>query len=393
MTEGPDAAWLRRVRDLQAIAQEGLTYAQNPFDAARYTRLKRLTAEIAQALSQDDPAPLRLAVEQADGYLTPKLDVRAAVFDDAGRVLLVRERSDGRYSLPGGWADVGEGVAAGAVREVREESGYEVVFDRLLGLYDRERWGHPPMSWYTLKAVSACRLVGGDARVSDETDDVGWFARDALPELSAGRTSLPLLRRVRALQAIAQEGLTYTRDPFDAARFTRLKALTAEIAGALSEGEPAPLRLAVEQAEGYLTPKLDVRAAVFDDAGRVLLVRERRDQRWTLPGGWADVGEGIAVGAVREVREESGYVVGYDRLIGLYDRERWGHPPMSLYTLKAVVGCRLLGGEATTSIETDGVEWFGRDELPELSPGRTSSRLLQRVFEHHDDPTLPPDVD
>jgi ADP-ribose pyrophosphatase YjhB (NUDIX family) len=195
VTEGPDAAWLRRVRDLQAIAQEGLTYAQNPFDAARYTRLKRLTAEIAQALSQDDPAPLRLAVEQADGYLTPKLDVRAAVFDDAGRVLLVRERSDGRYSLPGGWADVGEGVAAGAVREVREESGYEVVFDRLLGLYDRERWGHPPMSWYTLKAVSACRLVGGDARASDETDDVGWFARDALPELSAGRTSLPLLRR------------------------------------------------------------------------------------------------------------------------------------------------------------------------------------------------------
>ena len=201
------------------------------------------------------------------------------------------------------------------------------------------------------------------------------------------------LRRVRALQAIAQEGLTYTRDPFDAARFTRLKALTAEIAGALSEGEPAPLRLAVEQAEGYLTPKLDVRAAVFDDAGRVLLVRERRDQRWTLPGGWADVGEGIAVGAVREVREESGYVVAYDRLIGLYDRERWGHPPMSLYTLKAVVGCRLLGGEATPSIETDGVEWFGRHDVPELSAGRTSPRLLERVFEHHDDPSMPPDVD
>ncbi len=110
------------------------------------------------------------------------------------------------------------------------------------------------------------------------------------------------LRRVRALQAIAQEGLAYTRDPFDQARFARLKEVTAEIAGALSDGEPAPLRLAVEQAEGYLTPKLDVRAAVFDEAGRVLLVRERRDGRWTLPGGWADVGEGLAAGAVREVR-------------------------------------------------------------------------------------------
>ena len=196
VSEGPDAAWLRRVRALQAVAQEGLTYAQNPFDAARYARLKELTAEIAQALGGGDPAPLRLAVEQSEGYLTPKLDVRAAVFDDEGRVLLVRERSDGRWTLPGGWADVGEGVAAGAVREVREESGYEVVHERLLGLYDRERWGHPPMSWYTLKAVSACRLVGGEARLSDETDAVAWFGRDELPELSPGRTSLPLLRRV-----------------------------------------------------------------------------------------------------------------------------------------------------------------------------------------------------
>lgn len=201
------------------------------------------------------------------------------------------------------------------------------------------------------------------------------------------------LRRVRALQSIAQEGLTYTRDPFDAARFARLKEVTAEIAGALTEGEPSPLRLAVEQYEGYLTPKLDVRAAVFGEDGRVLLVRERRDGRWTLPGGWADVGEGLAAGAVREVREESGYVVEYDRLFGVYDRERWGHPPMSLYTLKAVVGCRLLGGEATPSIETDGVEWFSRDAVPELSVGRTSARLLARAFEHHDDPSLPPDVD
>jgi ADP-ribose pyrophosphatase YjhB (NUDIX family) len=201
------------------------------------------------------------------------------------------------------------------------------------------------------------------------------------------------LRRVRALQSIAQEGLAYTRDPFDAVRFTRLKELTAEIADALSDGEPAPLRLAVEQSEGYLTPKLDVRAAVFDDRGRVLLVQEHIDGRWSLPGGWADVGEGLAAGAVREVLEETGYVVEYERLLGIYDRERWGHPPASWYTLKAVVGCRLLGGEATTSMETDAVEWFARADVPELSTGRTSARLLERVFEHHDDPELPADVD
>jgi ADP-ribose pyrophosphatase YjhB (NUDIX family) len=202
------------------------------------------------------------------------------------------------------------------------------------------------------------------------------------------------LARVRALQAIAQEGLTYARDPFDVARYGRLKDVTADIAAALdADGAPGPLRLAVEQAQGYLTPKVDVRAAVFDETGRVLLVRETHDGRWTLPGGWADVGEGIAAGALREVREESGYLVEYERLFGVYDRERWGHPPMPSFTLKAVVGCRVVGGEATTSTETDGVDWFARDAVPELSRGRTSERLLARAFEHHDDPDLPPDVD
>jgi ADP-ribose pyrophosphatase YjhB (NUDIX family) len=207
-------------------------------------------------------------------------------------------------------------------------------------------------------------------------------------------SSAAWLARVRALQAIAQEGLTYARNPFDAARYARLKEVTADIAGALdAEGAPGPLRLAVEQADGYLTPKLDVRAAVFDDADRVLLVRETIDGRWTLPGGWADVGEGIAAGAVREVREESGYLVEYERLFGVYDRERWGHPPMPSFTLKAVVACRAVGGSATTSAETDRVEWFARDAVPELSRGRTSERLLARAFEHHDDPALPPDID
>jgi ADP-ribose pyrophosphatase YjhB (NUDIX family) len=202
------------------------------------------------------------------------------------------------------------------------------------------------------------------------------------------------LARVRALSALAQEGLVYTRDPFDVARYTRLKELTADIAAALdAEGAPGPLRLAVESAEGYLTPKLDVRAAVFDSAGRVLLVRERRDGRWTLPGGWADVGEGLVQGAVREVREESGYLVEYDRLFGIYDRDRWGRPPSAWFTLKAVVGCRLLGGAPATSLETDGVDWFARDALPELSRARTPEPLLARAFEHHDDPTLPPDLD
>lgn len=202
----------------------------------------------------------------------------------------------------------------------------------------------------------------------------------------------PWLAWLRELHGIAQAGLAYADSPFDLERYERLRELAADMTAALSGAEPEQVRLLFGGETGYLTPKLDVRAAVFDPAGQVLLVREVSDGGWTLPGGWADVGESVAEGAVREVREESGYVVAATRLLGIYERERWGHPPLPFFTLKVVVGARLLGGEATTSSETDAVGWFARGDVPPLSPGRCSPQLLARVFAHHDDPGLPPDL-
>jgi ADP-ribose pyrophosphatase YjhB (NUDIX family) len=201
------------------------------------------------------------------------------------------------------------------------------------------------------------------------------------------------LARVRELQSLAQAGLTYSRDPYDLERYARLRGLAAEMLAELGGADPERVRLQLEAETGYLTPKLDVRAAVHDDEGRVLLVREVQDGRWTLPGGWADVGESLAEGAVREVREESGYVVELDRLLGFYERERWGHPPLAAFTLKAVVACRLVGGEPTPSTETDAIGWYARDDVPPLSVGRCSPQLLARVFEHLDESSLPPDID
>ena len=188
--------WAAWIEELRSIAAAGLAYSDSPYDRDRYTRLLTIAADMTAALRDADPEVVRMLFRAQDGYATPKLDVRAAVFDQAGQVLLVRERVDGAWALPGGWADVGESLAEGAVREVREESGYDVVIDRLLGLYERERWGHPPLPFFTLKAVLAAHVVGGAPAASSETDEVGWFARDALPPLSLGRNSAALMARV-----------------------------------------------------------------------------------------------------------------------------------------------------------------------------------------------------
>lgn len=193
---GSVSEWAAWIEELRSIAAAGMAYSDSPYDRDRYTRLLTIAADMTAALRDADPEVVRILFRAQDGYATPKLDVRAAVFDQAGQVLLVRERVDGAWALPGGWADVGESLAEGAVREVREESGYDVVIDRLLGLYERERWGHPPLPFFTLKAVLAAHVVGGAPATSSETDEVGWFPRDALPPLSLGRNSAALMARV-----------------------------------------------------------------------------------------------------------------------------------------------------------------------------------------------------
>lgn len=206
--------------------------------------------------------------------------------------------------------------------------------------------------------------------------------------------ALDWLAAVREVTALAQAGLAYPSTPYDVERYTRLRSLAAAMTAELAGADPERVRLALEQDSGYPTPKLDVRAAVVDDDGRLLLVREATDGGWTMPGGWADVGESLGEGAVRETREESGYEVQAERLLGVYERERWGHPPMLHFTLKAVVLCSVVGGEAAADgTETTGVGWFGLDDLPPLSTTRGSERLLRRVVELAGDPSLPADLD
>lgn len=195
--------WLQWARRIQALAQSGLTYTRDEYDRERYTELIDIAATMLTTGSGEsiDLATARMWFAAQHGYATPKVGIRAVVFDDNARLLLVRERADGGWAPPGGWADIGDTPAQVAVREVREESGYEVRVKRVIAVLDRDKQGHAPIPWHIYIIYFLCELVGGTAMTSHETPEVGWFARDAMPVLSDDRIQPHLIELFYAYHA------------------------------------------------------------------------------------------------------------------------------------------------------------------------------------------------
>ncbi len=195
------------------------------------------------------------------------------------------------------------------------------------------------------------------------------------------------------LAALAQDGMAYCRNPYDLERYHLLRELAAEMIAASSGEDFETVCGLLDNQAGYATPKLDVRGVVFRDE-KILLVQERSDgNRWTLPGGWVDVGEPPRLAVEREVREESGYEVKASKLLALYDRSLHGHPPHLFHTYKIYILCELQGGAPAESLETGGADFFPLGELPELSLSRTTPADIERMFEHLHQPNLPTDLD
>ena len=181
--------WLEIARRLKAISQAGKFFAKNEYELNRHEELERICAEIFEKYT-DLNAAEAVGILQADsGYPTPKVDARGVVFKD-DKILMVKEIADGGWTLPGGWCDCGMTASENVVREVWEESGYEVKVTRLLAVYDRDTQGHtPPYPFNIYKLFYLCELTGGAPKPSNETSEVAWFAEDELPEnLSKGRT-------------------------------------------------------------------------------------------------------------------------------------------------------------------------------------------------------------
>jgi ADP-ribose pyrophosphatase YjhB (NUDIX family) len=196
----------------------------------------------------------------------------------------------------------------------------------------------------------------------------------------------------RELRSIAQIGLTFCRDPFDRQRYERIQELAvAVLAQGSGRADPGLLGY-IRHDTGYATPKVDVRAAAFLD-GRVLLVREVSDGAWTVPGGWADVSDSPAESVVREVFEESGFQARAVKLAAVYDFRKRNRPHHLEAIYKLFFICEITGGQAAPSIETSEIAFFGPDDLPPLSTGRTTPEQIQRMFRHAADPELPTDFD
>jgi ADP-ribose pyrophosphatase YjhB (NUDIX family) len=184
----------------------------------------------------------------------------------------------------------------------------------------------------------------------------------------------------REIQALGQTGLTYTKNEYDIQRYVRLLEISAEIVAAYTNLEKEPVLQSFSSQPGYATPKVDVRGAVIRD-GKILLVQERMDGKWAMPGGWADVGDLPSAMVEREVWEESGFKVKAQKVLAVYDANRIS--PMELYhAYKIIFLCTILDGEPTPSNETLAVDFFGLGNLPPLSTSRTNERMLKEVFAH-----------
>jgi ADP-ribose pyrophosphatase YjhB (NUDIX family) len=196
MKNAGDPKWIQWVRSLQAISQTGLHFTKDSYDTERYEQIGQIAAEML-ALRSNLSAEEVLTFNKAEfGYATPKVDVRGAIFRD-GKILLVREIADaGRWTLPGGWADVNESPSLAVTREVLEESGFEVRVKKLLAVYDRETQGHTPSFPCTVyKLFFLCEITGGEPRLNSEVSEIGFFGEDELPELSVSRVLAPQIRR------------------------------------------------------------------------------------------------------------------------------------------------------------------------------------------------------
>lgn len=195
------------------------------------------------------------------------------------------------------------------------------------------------------------------------------------------------------LQALAQDGIAYSQNPYDIDRFKRIREISAEIVAAKTDNDLEHVRDVFLNEKGYQTPKLCTRAAVFRD-GKILMTREKPEGTWSLPGGWVDSNLTVRQNAAKEALEEAGAVVEPERVIALHDR-RLRNPGKYIYGItKVFVICRLKEISFTENLETSEADFFAEDQLPDnISVKKNTKEQILMCFRHYKNPTLPIEFD
>ncbi|WEZ08472.1 NUDIX hydrolase [Priestia flexa] len=187
--------WLDWAKELQAIAQAGLTYSKDMYDIERFEMIRDLSIEMMAKQTGTPQKVVKELFANETGYATPKVDVRAVIFK-GNKILMVKEKLDGHWALPGGWADIGLTAKEVAVKEVREEAGYNVQPIKLLAVLDKKCHPHPPSPYHVYKLFIQCEITGGSGESGMETSDVGFFAEDELPPLSVERNTKSQIKQM-----------------------------------------------------------------------------------------------------------------------------------------------------------------------------------------------------
>jgi len=180
---------LNKIKQIQALSEIGIHYSKNDFDLKRYEEISGLCLAVLSQMTDIPEHDLKVKIIESDGYKTPKVDVRAVVFNDRDEILMVRELIDDCWSLPGGWADIGYTPSEVAVKETREEAGAEVKASRLLGILDKRCHAHPSDIYYIYKIFIECELISWVGSDQMETSDCGFFSLENLPPLSTPRNT------------------------------------------------------------------------------------------------------------------------------------------------------------------------------------------------------------
>lgn len=189
-----------KIKRIQALAETGLEFNENSYDRERYTELHEISLQILSQMTDIPVEKITTVISDKNGYKTPKVDVRAVVFNEKKQILLIQEKADNCWAMPGGWADVGYSPAEVAVKECFEEAGLKVEPVKLLAVLDKQKQKMPPAFEYVYKIFLLCRKLNDNISVGTETSDVGWFDENDLPVLSTPRNTIDQVKMMFQFQ-------------------------------------------------------------------------------------------------------------------------------------------------------------------------------------------------